>query len=216
MFRSLKSRMAISDIKDTCHRKFLSNIYKTRNDRSFADVLIRVGEKEFFCHAVHLAAQSDYFTAALGRVWINKREDGFAELELSQFEKETVEAVLEFIYSGKIEFKGDGDISKIAEAADYLLMPDLFELCVGSISKFSSEVIPMYAMLIKLRKTRLAVECLSIFSPDFLSKPKAHDWTYSDRHNMQEIIPRLFLGILDLFFLIPKAHIPRLVFFNRF
>lgn len=54
-----------------------------------------------------------------------------AELDLSQFEKETVESVIAFLYSGKIEFKGNGDISKLAEAADYLLMPDLFELCLS-------------------------------------------------------------------------------------
>jgi hypothetical protein len=162
--------MAISDIQEKCHLKFHSKIIESLNDRSFADVLIRVEDKELFCHAAHLAAHSEYFKMALDKVWINKREDGLAELDLSQFEKETVEAVLAFIYSGKIKFKGDGDISKIAEASDYLLMPDLFELCVAGIGEFSSEVIPMFAMLIKLRKTRLAVECLSIFPPDWAER----------------------------------------------
>jgi hypothetical protein len=100
--------------------------------------------------------------------------DRLAELVLSQFEKETVEAIIEFIYSGKIEFKGDWDIIKIAEAADFLLMPALFELCLGGIGEFSSEAVSMFAMLFKLGKMRLAYDCISVFAPDW-SKSKSID-----------------------------------------
>jgi hypothetical protein len=114
--------MTSDSIQETCRLKFLSKISQFRYDRSFADVLIRVGDQEFYCHAVHLAAQSDYFKAALDKVWIKKREDGLAELDLSQFDEEAVESVIEFIYTGMVGFEGNGDISKIAEVADYLLI----------------------------------------------------------------------------------------------
>jgi hypothetical protein len=86
---------------------------------------------------------------------------------LSQFGQETVESVIEFIYTGKIEFKGDGEVSKIAEAADYLLMPDLFELCLARVCEFPSEAVAMFAMAFNLEKIRLAVECISIFPTDW-------------------------------------------------
>jgi hypothetical protein len=122
-----------------------------------------VGDKEFYCHAFLLALQSDYFKAALDKVWVKKRADGLAELDLSQFDEETVESLIEFIYTGKIEFKGNGDVSKIAEAADYLLMPDLFELCLARVGEFPSEAVAMFAMAFSLGKTRLAIDCISIF-----------------------------------------------------
>jgi hypothetical protein len=77
-------------IQQTCHLKFFSKLSQARNDRSFADVCLRVGDKEFYCNAFLLALQSDYFKAALDKVWIKKRADGLAELDLSQFEEETV------------------------------------------------------------------------------------------------------------------------------
>jgi hypothetical protein len=159
--------MTLADIHETCHLNFHSSISQSRNDRSFSDVLIRAGDKEFYCHAVHLAGRSDYFKAALDKVWIKKREDGLAELDLSQFEEETVESMIEFIYTGKVDFAANGEVSKIAEAADYLLMPDLFELCLARVGETPSEAVAMFAMAFNLGKTRLAVECISIFPADW-------------------------------------------------
>jgi hypothetical protein len=70
--------------------------------------------------------------------------------------------LLEFIYTGKVEFAVDGEVSKIAEAADYLLMSDLFELCLARVCEFPSEAVAMFAMAFSLGKTRLAVDCISI------------------------------------------------------
>jgi hypothetical protein len=152
-------------IQQKCHLKFLSKLSQARNDRSFADVCLRVGDKEFYCHAFLLALQSDYFKAALDKVWIKKREDGLAELDLSQFEEATVKLVIEFIYTGKIVFSVNGEVSKIAEAADYLLMPELFELCLARVGEFPSEAVAMFAMAVSLGKTRIAFDCISIFPP---------------------------------------------------
>jgi hypothetical protein len=120
--------LSIYNIQENKYPEYLSNVSLSRQGRSFTDVLIRVGEKEFYIHAFLLAAQSEYFKTDLNKVWINNREDGLAELILSKFEQETVESVIEFIYSGKVGFSGKGAISKISKAADYLLMPVLFEL----------------------------------------------------------------------------------------
>jgi hypothetical protein len=158
-------------INKTRYPEFLSRVSISRTDRSFADVLIRVGEKEFFCHAVYLASQSDYFRTALDKVWIKKREDGLAELDLSQFEHETVDSVIGFIYSGKVGFSGKGAISKIEEAADFLLMPVLFELCLEGIRQFPSEAVPMFVMAVKLGNIRAAVKCI---------KSLSFDWTKSE------------------------------------
>jgi hypothetical protein len=146
---------------------FFAKISRARNDRSFADVCLRVGDREFFCHAFLLALQSDYFKAALDEVWIKKRKDGLAELDLSQFDEETMDSVIEYIYSGKVGFSVKGGLSKIAEAADFLLMSELFELCLGGLGEFSQEVVPMFAMAMKLGKQRVAVECVEIFPPDW-------------------------------------------------
>jgi hypothetical protein len=68
--------MTSDSIQEKCHIKFLSKLSQARNDRSFADVCLRVGDKEFYCHAFLLALQSDHFKAALDKVWIKKSEDG--------------------------------------------------------------------------------------------------------------------------------------------
>jgi hypothetical protein len=162
--------MTGDSIQETCHLKFLFKLSQARNDRSFADVCLRVGEKEFYCHAFLLALQSDYFKAALDKVWIKKRADGLAELDLSQFEEETVKSLLEFIYTGEVEFTENGDVSKIAEAADYLLMPDLFELCLARVGEIPSEAVSMFAIAFSLGKTPLALDCFSIFPPDWTEK----------------------------------------------
>jgi hypothetical protein len=141
--------MTSDSMQETYLRNYLSKTSQDLNDRSFADVCLRIGVNEFRCHAFLLSAHSDDFKTALSTVWIKKRADGLAKLDLSQFEKETVEATIEFIYSGKIEFKGNGDIIKIAEAADYLLMPDLFELCLVGIGEFTSYVVPMFVLALK-------------------------------------------------------------------
>jgi hypothetical protein len=159
--------MTSDSIQQTCHLKFLSKLSQARNNRSFTDVCLRVGDKEFYCHAFLLVLQSDYFKAALDKVWIKKREDGLAELDLSQFEEETVKSLLEFIYTGKFEFTVNGDISKIAEAADYLLMPELFELCLARVGEFPTEAVAMFAMALSLGKSGLAVDCISIFPPSW-------------------------------------------------
>jgi hypothetical protein len=154
-------------ISKTMAPDFLSRQSLSRTDRSFADVLIRVGEKEFYCHAFLLAAQSEYFKTALDKVWIKKRGDGLAELDLSQFEQETVDSVIEFIYSGKVGFSGNGAISKIAEAADYLLIPVLFELCLEGVGEFTSEVVPMFVMAAKLENIRAAMNCIKSLPTDW-------------------------------------------------
>jgi hypothetical protein len=73
--------------------------------------------------------------------------------------------LLEFIYTGNLDFSVNDEVSKIAEAADYLLMPDLFELCLARVGEFPSEAVAMFVMAFSLKKTRLAVDCISIFPP---------------------------------------------------
>jgi hypothetical protein len=42
-------------------------------------------------------------------------------------------------------------------------MPDLFELCLARVGEFPSEAVAMFAMAFSLGKSRLAVDCISIF-----------------------------------------------------
>jgi hypothetical protein len=86
-------------------------------------------------------------------------------LDLSQFGQETVESVIEFIYTGNVDFAANGEVRKIAEAAEYLLMPGLFELCLARVGKIPSAAVSMFAMAFSLGKTRLAVECVENFPP---------------------------------------------------
>jgi hypothetical protein len=53
--------------------------------------------------------------------------------------------------------------------------------------------------MINTMNVRPVLNPVSPALPDFLPNTltcAAHDWAYSDRRNFQEIIPRLFLGIL--------------------
>jgi hypothetical protein len=93
--------------------------------------------------------------------------NSLAELDLSHFEEATVKLAIEFIYTGKVEFTVNGEVSKIAEAADYLLMPDLFEFCLARVGEFPSEAVAMFAMAFSLGKTRLAIDCISIFPAEW-------------------------------------------------
>jgi len=108
-------------------------------------------------HSILLAAQSSYYSAALE--W-NERANEDAEkpvvISHPDIEVEVMRAILGFIYTGQIELH-DENIDKVMEAAGYLLIPDLVNLCKKELWRFEkveiSKITDSVIVFIKLSET---------------------------------------------------------------
>jgi hypothetical protein len=95
----------------------------------FADVIISCGEtgKNIYAHKLILAARSQYFNSSLYGTIAIPAVDGYHKftglIGKDKFSENTIRAILLYIYTGRIEFRGDNSVDNIREfilAADYL------------------------------------------------------------------------------------------------
>src|SRR3954471_10810185 len=91
------------------------------------DVVVRVGQgvnaKEFPAHAVILRARSPYFDVALSSRWVQANQGNPTVFEKADVSPTTFEAVLQYMYTGQIDWgKIDSDPLAMMMAADELLL----------------------------------------------------------------------------------------------
>lgn len=103
------------------------------NDQTFQDVIITVQGKAFRAHKVILAARSKVFAAMFSH---EMSENINKTIEIKDLKPETVEKMLGFIYSDKID---DLDLKELATeliaAADKYDLKRLKEICIEALHK---------------------------------------------------------------------------------
>lgn len=93
----------------------------------FSDVTLKIGDREFPCHRLILANRSPVFKRMLTADMLEART---REVEIEDIEVETMEKLLEFLYSGEIEVMGD-QLENLFYAADKYAVMGLFKICIN-------------------------------------------------------------------------------------
>ena len=117
-----------SNDKDTC---FLKKLNKDRLcEKLFCDVALNVRGAKFLCHRFVLCQSSGYFR----RMFRSRLEEcGQCEVKIlgpldDELEPNTMQQILEFIYTGNVRIQDD-NVYEILFAADYLDICKLKLLC---------------------------------------------------------------------------------------
>ena len=122
-------KMVILGSKEDICLRLMDVMNSLRKDQTLYDVCIKVGDDQVTAHKSVLVAASDYFTSLF--VGPLKIEDNIAEVDLSSiaFDVESVEVVIDFLYTGVIDINEE-NLETILKLASFLLMSPLEELCI--------------------------------------------------------------------------------------
>ena len=96
-----------------------------RDDQTFSDVVVTVGDREFPCHRAILATASEFFKVALTTDMKEARE---RRITLKDVSEEEFSALLDCIYSGKYVLKEE-NLFDVWKAADMLQITVLTDQC---------------------------------------------------------------------------------------
>jgi len=110
----------------------------------FSDVTLKVGNREFRCHRVILANKSPVFRRMLTTDMMEART---GVVEIVDIEADTMEKLLEFVYSGEVLDMGD-QLFLLFDAADKYEVMGLFNICINVFGK--EDVTPSNAVAILL------------------------------------------------------------------
>lgn len=95
----------------------------------FLDCVVRVGEREFPCHRLVLAACSPYFRARF-----LAEPDGSGELRLEEVSPDVVSQVLHYLYTSEIALD-EANVQDLFAAAHRFQIPSIFTICVSFLQK---------------------------------------------------------------------------------
>ncbi|XP_016051682.1 PREDICTED: kelch-like protein 40 [Miniopterus natalensis] len=95
----------------------------------FLDCVVRVGEREFQCHRLVLAACSPYFRARF-----LAEPEGAGELRLEEVSPDVVAQVLHYLYTSEISLD-EASVQDLFAAAHRFQIPSLFTICVSFLQK---------------------------------------------------------------------------------
>lgn len=103
-----------------CPENYVAELFskfdEMRSALLLCDITIKVGDETFFVHRVVLAASSAYFEAMFASGMTESRK---SEVKLSGMESSAFEAILDFIYTGKVKLCKE-NIQAILSAASML------------------------------------------------------------------------------------------------
>ncbi|XP_039693365.1 kelch-like protein 40 [Pteropus medius] len=119
----------------------------------FLDCVVRVGEREFPCHRLVLAACSPYFRA---RFLAEPERAG--ELRLEEVSPEVVAQVLHYLYTSEIALD-EASVQDLFAAAHRFQIPSIFTICVSFLQKrlCLSNCLAVFRLGLLLDCARLAV-----------------------------------------------------------
>ena len=96
-------------------------------DKDFTDFTLKTGAKEVDCHRVIIAANSPVLK---GMLRSQMKETIEKQIELNNISPEAMENIVEYMYSGQITIYEEDTLMDIMEAADFLLMDELKQMCI--------------------------------------------------------------------------------------
>lgn len=95
----------------------------------FLDCVVRVGEREFPCHRLVLAACSPYFRARF-----LAEPESAGELRLEEVSPDVVAQVLHYLYTSEIALD-EASVQDLFAAAHRFQIPSIFTICVSFLQK---------------------------------------------------------------------------------
>ena len=120
-----------TDISDDAYGQLAHDANVARKSGSFCDITLSVDPEKLQIkgHRLVLASAFDYFRAMLNS---NLKEGSQSEVELPKTDAKTMESLIDFAYTGKMKLT-NGNIERIATAANFFGMSRLLEKCVNYI-----------------------------------------------------------------------------------
>ncbi len=117
--------------EETYASKLFEEMDLARKNGSFCDVTLLIGPEKhpIKAHKVFLSLDSDYFKAMFRT---ELKEGSQSEIELPAIDVATMESIMEFTYTGKINVTNE-NIEKITKAANFFSMSKLLGNCIAHI-----------------------------------------------------------------------------------
>ncbi|CAH1792025.1 unnamed protein product [Owenia fusiformis] len=106
--------------------KLLASLIKQRKDGSMCDIKLKIGDDFVHAHKCILVSSSKYFE----RMFLGNFEENQGEVDLSGSvsSKDVLNAILDFIYSGKLLIT-DENIEGLVQCATFFLLDDAQKFC---------------------------------------------------------------------------------------
>ena len=129
---------------------------------NFTDVTLRTGDKVVKCHRLIIAANSPVLKAMLKSQMKDTTEK---QIKLNNISPQAMDNIVEYMYSGKTRIAKE-TLMDIIEAADYLLMDDLKQVCIDQAPAVlqPSNAISWFKFSDKMNLTDLHSQCSKIMT----------------------------------------------------
>lgn len=114
--------------KSQQRQQMLHTMNSFRKSNTFCDVVLIVDDHRLQAHKVVLAASSPFFKAKFTSDLTREKASDELEVNIPDFEPDTVEELLNFIYTGEVGLTEHNAIELFA-VADYYDIPNLKETC---------------------------------------------------------------------------------------
>ena len=124
----------VSDVSDETHSsRMMEEADQARKDETLCDVTLLIGPGKYpiKAHRLVLTLASGFFRAMFTSKFKEASQDTVA---LPQMDRDTMETIMNFIYTGKLAISNK-NIENIAQAANFLEMPKLLEECSGYLTQ---------------------------------------------------------------------------------
>ncbi|XP_078491060.1 actin-binding protein IPP-like [Ciona intestinalis] len=120
-----------SSVKEQTHNidhasDLLQFANKSRQDDRFNDIIIRVGEKNIPANKMVLSCYSKYFNTMFYTEMEEKYKDA---VEVHAVDAESVEKLVDFMYTGKININTN-NVCDLLAVSDFLQIPSVRKLCI--------------------------------------------------------------------------------------
>ncbi|XP_078485853.1 kelch-like protein 12 [Ciona intestinalis] len=99
---------------------------ESRQDGCFNDIIVRVGEKNIPANKMVLSCYSKYFNTMFNTEMKEKYKD---VVEVHGVDAESVEKLVDFMYTGKININTN-NVCNLLAVSDFLQMPSVRKLCI--------------------------------------------------------------------------------------
>lgn len=182
---------------DTCinrrksqqRQSMLHTMNSFRKTQAFCDVVLLVEGRRLSAHKVVLAASSPVFKASFTTELTREKAGDELEVNLPEFDPESIEELLNFVYTGEVGIT-EHNAEELLVAADYYDIPSLKELCAEFliISLKPSNCLP-----IQIFAERYRHELLYEAATDFICSNLAAIW------ETKEFISLDFADVKELF-----------------
>ena len=163
-------------IEDKAPHFDLSKVMEdARHKDRYTDVTIVSADKEFKAHKVVLASQSAFFETGLEERW---KKDGAHRVEMLDVPADTMDTILTYMYTGKVENINRSALDLFPKAEEYQLEGLKF-MCEEALSKTltAETVIDVLVMADTHNAQNLKQSCLMFITKNITDVKKSSAWT---------------------------------------